>query len=356
METMKVSIRDLKIIYDEEIKKNVKNKKKILEFERNKIEYLIDIKRILENGEYNGGKYNIFLVYKPKVRVVMSQRVYDKIINHYVARFILIPKLSKYLNDRNCATRKGMGTSYAIEVLKKDIEYFKKYNRFYFLKLDISKYFYKIDHEVIINLIKNDLDEDELNLIKVILNSTNYTYVNKLIELQEKRISSELPKYEYNKGLPIGNMTSQFLAIFYLSKLQHYIRHNLKLRFVNYMDDYIIIHENKEYLKTCLKIIEEKLEKEYKLSINKNKTIITRSDIGVNFLGYNFKVINNKTIITLSQNTKRNIKEGIKRSKYLYENNKITFNQYFNSIETYKYSYKYIDKIIIKNIFEKNWY
>ena len=80
----------------------------------------------------------------------MSTSVYDKIINHYVARYILIPKLEKYLNERNCATRKNMGTSYAIELLKKDIEYYKRYDKFYFLKLDISKYFYKIDHEVLI--------------------------------------------------------------------------------------------------------------------------------------------------------------------------------------------------------------
>lgn len=86
---------------------------------RNKIEYLLDIKRVLKNNLYKDGKYNIFLVFKPKIRVVMSQSVYDKIINHYVARFILIPKLNKYLNDRNCATRKGMGTSYAIDLLKK---------------------------------------------------------------------------------------------------------------------------------------------------------------------------------------------------------------------------------------------
>ena len=98
---MKVLIKDLKIIYEEEIRKNVKNKKKIFEFEKQKIEYLIDIKRVLENNLYDGGKYNIFLVFKPKIRVVMSQSIYDKIINHYVARFILMPKLTKYLFEND---------------------------------------------------------------------------------------------------------------------------------------------------------------------------------------------------------------------------------------------------------------
>lgn len=350
---MQVKYSDLLNVYENEVRKNIKNKKKILVFERNKIEYLIDIKKVLENNLYDGGKYNVFLVFKPKIRVVMSQSIYDKVINHYVARFILIPKLSKYLNNRNCATRKEMGTSYAIELLKSDIEYFKRYNNFYFLKLDISKFFYNIDHNVLINLIENNLIIEELELIKVILNSTNQSYINNIIRKYENNLSITLPKYNYNKGLPIGNMTSQFLAIFYLAKLQHFIRHNLHLRFINYMDDYIIIHQDKEYLKKCLEVIREKLKNEYKLDINKNKTMITSCKEGINFLGYNFKVNNKKTVITLSQSSKRNIKKGIKRNKYFYNNKMINFNQVFSSIENYKYSYKYCNYFEIKNIFDR---
>ena len=122
---MKVYLSDLKEVYEKEIRKNVKNKQKIFKFEEYKLEYLLDIKRILENNLYDGGRYNIFLVYKPKIRVVMSQSIYDKVINHYVTRFILIPKLSKYLNDRNCATRKNMGMDYAVKLLKNDLESLK---------------------------------------------------------------------------------------------------------------------------------------------------------------------------------------------------------------------------------------
>ena len=108
-----------------------------------------------------------------------------------------------------------MGTSYAIKLLKNDIESFKKYDKFYFLKLDISKYFYSLDHEVIISFI----NQDELNLVKIILDSTNKEYINKKIEYLEKKYNVILPKYEYEKGLAIGNLSSQFLAILYLSKL-----------------------------------------------------------------------------------------------------------------------------------------
>ena len=139
-----------------------------------------------------------------------------------------------------------MGTSYAIKLLKKDIESFKKYKKFYFLKLDISKYFYSLDHEVIISIVKQDLNPEELNLVKIILESSNKEYINKKIKYLEKKYNVELPKYEYDKGLAIGNLSSQFLAILYLSKLQHYITNNLHIKLINYMDDYILIHNSKE--------------------------------------------------------------------------------------------------------------
>ena len=352
---MRVNLSDLKLVYEQEIRKNVKNRKKIFKFETQKLEYLLDIKRILENNLYDSGRYNIFLIYKPKLRVVMSQSIYDKVINHYVSRFILIPKLSKYLNNRNCATRKNMGIDYAIKLFKKDIESFKKYKEFYFLKLDISKFFYSIDHNILLNLIKEDLTSEEYDLVKVILNSTNKLYINKIISNFENKLNISLPKYEYNKGLPIGNQSSQFLAIFYLAKLQHFMIHNLHLKFVNYMDDYVIIHQDKVYLKKCLDIITSKLSNEYNLLVNKNKTYISSSKNGIPFLGYNFKVINNKTIIRLNSNSKKNIKKGIKRTKYLFTNNLINFDKLFSSIENYKHSYPYTTASDAYNIFNRYW-
>lgn len=266
---------------------------------------------MLENNLYDGGKYNIFLVFEPKARVIMAPGIYDKIINYYVTRYILIPKLEKYLNNRNCVTRKGLGKSYAIRLLK----------------LDISKYFYNLDHEVIISIIKQDLNQDELNLVKIILDSTNKEHINKKMEYLEKKYNVILPKYEYVKGLVIGNLFSQFLAILYLIKLQYYITNNLHIKIINYVDDYILIHKSKEYLKDSLELIENKINKEYKLKLNNKKTVISNSNQGISFLGYSFRVKNNKTIIKLSSNTKKNIRKGIKRVNYLYKINYIFVNK-----------------------------
>lgn len=110
-----------------------------------------------------------------------------------------------------------MGTSYALKMFKKEIENFKKYDNFYFLKLDISKYFYSINHEVLKSLLLNDLNEEEYDLVSKIIDSTNKDYVNRKISYLESKINEKLPKYEFGCGLPIGNLTSQFLAIFYLN-------------------------------------------------------------------------------------------------------------------------------------------
>ena len=148
-------------------------------------------------------------------------------------------------------------------------------------------------------------------------------------------------------------MTNQFLAIFYLYKLHNYIVHKLKIKhFVCYMDDYILIHHDKEYLKYCLKEITRILNQEYKLEINKKKTNIVSIKQGFIFLQYRFQVVNNKTIIKLSSNTLNKAKKNIKKNKYLFATNKISFKKYFLSINNYTNTFKY-DKIKMSKIIDR---
>ena len=212
---IEVKLEDIFKIYENEISKNTKNKHKIYNFERYK---MMNIKRIcyeLNNINYHGGFYNIFLIRYPKYRIIMSLNMKDKIINHYVTRYFLMPKLEKFLDDRNVATRKGKGRDYGIKLIKKYLEKMKKYNKFYILKLDISKYFYSIDHEVLKKMLKEDMgDTFEYKYICNIIDSTNKEYINKNIEKikirENKKEIYDLPYYYSGKGLPIGNMTSQF--------------------------------------------------------------------------------------------------------------------------------------------------
>lgn len=147
-----------------------------------------------------------------------------------------------------------------------------------------------------------------------------------------KEIES-IPEYKIGKGLPIGNMSSQALAILYLNELDHYIKEELKIKYyVRYMDDGVLIHSDKEYLKFCLEEIKKILNK-YQLSLNKKTNIVNIKE-GFEFLGFRYYIKNNKVILKVKNQTKRRFKRKIKTFNKLLEEEKITKKevlQVFNS-------------------------
>ena len=331
-----VKFDDVLRIYEKEIYKNTKNKYKIYKFEKYKMMNIKKVCNDLVNLNYNGGVYNIFLIKYPKERIIMSLNIKDKLINHYVTRYYLMPKLECKLDDRNTATRKGKGRDYALKLVKKYLNLNKKHGEFYVLKLDISKYFYNIDHTKLKSMLKGKLDNDEYDIVCKIIDSTDYEYVNKKIKvIKENNDLKNIPYYEKGKGLPIGGLSSQILSTYYLSEVDYYIIHDLKIKYmIRYMDDFILIHKDKEYLKYCLKQIEHKLE-QYSLKLNNNKAEITNIKHGFTFLGYNFK-LKGKLIIKLSNQTRYKKIKNLKTKHKLYKNEKITFQNYFCSVNSYK--------------------
>ena len=211
-------------MYDKVIRRNTKNKKKVQKFDDFYSCNIVKIKELLMSHKYKMGKYNIFIIHEPKVRIIMSQEIEDKIINHLVAKYFLRDVFDKTLSDRNCATRVGKGTHYALKLFKNDYNYYlNKYEKFYILKLDISKYFYNLDHKIIKDLVKRKIkDKSVLKIINDIIDSTNEDYINqeiiKLKENEKNRIMKSnikdkekrileverLPLYEKEKGVCIG--------------------------------------------------------------------------------------------------------------------------------------------------------
>lgn len=361
----KILFRDVMDIYEKEVSKNTKNKKKVYQFEKNKMQNIEYICASLQNPNYTGGNYNIFLIKYPKYRIVMSLNLRDKVINHYFTRHVLMPKLTKYLDDRNVATRKNMGTSAGIRYVRKYLEENKKYSKFYILKIDISKYFYTIDHQILKDMLKDDLTPFEYKYVSQIIDSTNKLCINEQItKLKEREYQitdrkqeiERLPIYEYGKGLPIGNMSSQFLSIFYLNALDHKIIHDFHIKhYVRYMDDFLLIHPDKKHLEYCLKEITNILETKYLLKLNKNKTKIYSIDQGFDFLGYRFRIYYKKTIMTLRKESIQRIKKRVKEVNYKYKHNDISFEQAFSSMNNYLYTYQG-SRSKINRIIEKYWF
>ena len=150
-----------------EICKNTKNKRRVENYKQFKCANIYDVYNTLKNREYRPGKLNVFEIYEPKKRRIVSQEMKDKLINHLVARYILYPSILPCLIDANVASRKNMGTNKGIEIANK---YRKKcnikYKKYYVLKCDISKFFASIDTNILKEKIKNKIkDKDALEIV-----------------------------------------------------------------------------------------------------------------------------------------------------------------------------------------------
>lgn len=332
-----VDINKIQLMYDKRIKINTKNKIKLEKFENNYVSNMIHIKNILENRKYVPGKYNIFLINEPKIRLIMSQNIIDKIINHMVSEYFLVDIYDKTLINTNVATRRKKGTSYGRKKLKEYLNKMKNQD-FYILKFDISKYFFNLNHNIIKKLIRKKIkDKDVLKILDDIIDSTNKEYVNQtIIDIKNKakekyKYNAEIvadidkiPIYRKGYGLPIGNLTSQILAIMYLDELDRYIKEQLHIKYyIRYMDDGILIHEDKDYLKYCLSEITKILDK-YELKLN-DKTKIYNIKEGFEFLGFRYFIKKNKIIMKVKNQTKRKFKRKMKTLYKLVKENRIEY-------------------------------
>lgn len=319
-------------MYDNVVAKNTKNKSKIEKFDKFYSINIVKIKDFIMKKNHEPCKYNIFLIREPKYRIIMSQELIDKVVNHLVANYFISFLFERTLIPENTATRIGKGTHF-----------------------DISKYFYNIDHEIVKEILfKKIKDKRVIELISSILDSTDLDYVNdtinKLKNNEIERINTlnikesekklkikeveNLPIYQKGKGCPIGNMSSQMIATIYLNELDHYIKDNFDVKYIRYMDDGVAIHNDKEVLKNCLKEIEKNVNK-YKLVLNK-KTKIYSSREEIEFLGFRFKTNDNKRIIMkVTNKTKKRFKKKIKVRKNEFENNLISFDKYRSIRDSY---------------------
>lgn len=345
-----ISYNNILSVY-KKIKNSTKNKKEVYNYELNLNQNLLDTLFSLSKSTYVFSKYNIFLVREPKYRLIMSESFPDKVVNHLFSKYVLSYALQSTLINSNVATRKDKGSKEAYRLFIKytnKLIYEKKKN--YVLKIDISKYFYNINHNILMNMVSEKIkDERVLNMLKVILDTTDNDYINKTIlsvvnkeiykvnklnisTSEKEKLINELksiPLYRKGYGLPIGNMSSQILAVFFLNKVDHFIKEKLNCKYyIRYMDDLVILGNDKEELKNIFESVSKYIES-FDLNVNKKSGIYSLSN-SVNFLGYNFKVFNNKLIIRYRSDTIKRVNKRLKNLK-VYDNE-----MYLKSVASYK--------------------
>lgn len=256
--------------------RNVKNKKTKLDLKQNRIFYIHKIKDVLEKREYVPQEKRKFFVNESgKRREVYNQKPIDKIINNLVALEILYPAIIPKLIDQNVASRPGLGTEMGLNFFYKYImDSNRQWKNYYILKCDIHKFFASINHDILKKKLEKAIkDKDALKILFTIIDSDK-------------------------KGLSLGSMTSQVLAIFYLNDLDHYIKETLKIkRYIRYQDDFLLFVKTKREAKECLGKIKTFVEKE-DLKLNKSSRIYSNKEnikyIGKTKKGKNVK---NKKII-----------------------------------------------------------
>lgn len=345
-----ISYNNILSVY-KKIKNSTKNKKEVYNYELNLNQNLLDTLFSLSKSTYVFSKYNIFLIREPKYRLIMSESFPDKVVNHLFSKYVLSYALQSTLINSNVATRTDKGSKEAYNFFIKytnKLIYEKK--KIYVLKIDISKYFYNINHNIMINMVSEKIkDERVLDMLKVILDTTDNDYVNKTIlsvvnreiykvnklnisTIEKEKLIKELksiPLYRKGYGLPIGNMSSQILAVFFLNKVDHFIKEKLGCKYyIRYMDDLVILGNDKEELKNVFENVSKYIES-FDLNVNNKSGIYSLSD-GVNFLGYNFRVFNNKLIIRYRSDTIKRVYKRLKNLK-VYDNE-----MYLKSVASYK--------------------
>ena len=270
----------------------------------------------LKSKTYSISNYSEFKVYEPKERIIKTTTFKDKVVQHSLCDNVILPRLKDVFIYDNCAGQKGKGTLFGLNRLSELMMQF--YNKYgfdgYILKCDISKFFYNIPHGPLKDIVNYHFsyDKDICWLCDLFIDSTE------------------------GKGIPLGNQINQGFALLYLDGMDKLITGELGIEYYGrYMDDFYLIHPNKEYLKYCLDVITEFL-KTLELTLN-SKTQIFPFKNGVNYLGFHtYITASGKVIRKLKNQNKRNAQKKFTRMAKLVVAGKLPIDKFNASYNAWK--------------------
>lgn len=296
-------------------KQGKRHNKSCAKFQNMNLEGLHLLKEQLENQTYRMNPYNEFKVYEPKERVIKSCFFKDKVVQHCLCDEILHPQLSKEFIKTNYAGQIGKGTHFGMDCLKEQMIEFYNMNGLdgWILKCDITKFFYQIDHEILKDIVDYHFDDEYTTWL-------NHLFIDSTDGL----------------GLPLGNQVAQVYALLVLNGLDHFITGELGIQFYGrYMDDFYLIHHNKEYLKWCLLNIEEMVSS-LGLSLN-GKTQICPFKNGISFTGFHHYITKNGVYIRrLKSENKRGIRKKIRTWAKLVNAGKMNKSKFYEKYNAWK--------------------
>lgn len=245
------------------------------------------------------GGYTEFYVTEPKLRKIEKSRYIDRIVHTWLAENFLINNFVTQFIPTSFACLKGKGMHKAAFCVQNYMRKAKnKWGNYYILKTDVAQYFNSIDKKILVNILQRKIKDKKLIWL-----------INEILYAQKRE-----------KGIEIGNYTSQIFANIYLNEVDQYIKHELKVKYyVRYLDDSVFIVETKEEAKKILELIKFFLKEKLELELN-NKTQIFRGKQGVNFCGYKI----NEYRLKIRDVGKRKLKKKVKTLQSKVKNGEIS--------------------------------
>jgi RNA-directed DNA polymerase len=256
------SVENLQLA-DEKASKGKSKQYGVITHIRNREANILRLNEMLITKQFKTSAYKTFKVYEPKEREVFRLSYFpDRIVHHAIMNILEPVFVAMFTADTySCIKKKGIHD--AARKLEKALRNNQEATQ-YCLKLDIKKFYPSIDHEILKQLLKRKIkDQDLLWLLDEIIDSA--------------------------PGVPIGNYLSQYFANFYLTGFDHWIKEVKKVKYYfRYADDVVILAKDKESLHELLAEIKEYLWYGLKLEVKKNYQVFPVADRGIDFVGYRF--------------------------------------------------------------------
>ena len=273
-----------------------------IQFDYDLIGHLFELAVEIQKGTYQPSRSVCFVTSSPKLREVFAADFRDRIVHHLIVRKLEPLWERSFIFDSH-ASRSDKGIHLAVKRLQKFMlkATLNQKRKAYYLQLDIRSFFMSIDKPILFKLLEKKLlsvyqKEDNLQeawallyLIRRTLfhNCTqNYIFKGNPEVLKHIPPHKSLFKIPPDKGLPIGNLTSQFFANVYLNELDQYVKHQLKCKFyLRYVDDFVLLSHDRQKLLNWKQSIENFTKDYLAISLKKDYKLCRVSD-GADFLGY----------------------------------------------------------------------
>jgi RNA-directed DNA polymerase len=256
----------------------------IIAHDKKRKDNIRDLHLALINKTYVTSDYTTFKIFEPKERLIFRLPYYpDRIVHHAVMNVLEPVFISTFTsNTYSCIKKRGIHA--AARDLNKALE--DTDNTKFCLKLDIRKFYPNVDHDILKMLLRRKLkDPDLLWLLDGIIDSAD--------------------------GLPIGNYLSQYLANYYLTYFDHWLKEDLRVKYYfRYADDLVILSGDKSYLHSLLAEIRDFLDQKLRLSIKSNYQVFPVDARGIDFVGYVFRHTHVLLRKSIKQNFARKLAHG----------------------------------------------